>query len=52
MDTHVYEYYQWKMNTIRIISQSLEYVQSHCNDRRNLLHFACRKWYLYNNPQC
>ena len=33
-------------------SQNLEYIPTHCNDRRNPSHFACRKWYLYNNPQC
>ena len=36
----------------RILSQNAEDVQTHCNDRRNLFHFAVRKWYLYNNPQC
>ena len=25
------------------ISQTSEYIQTHCNDRRNLFHFACRK---------
>ena len=34
------------------ISQNPDYVQTHCNDRRNPFHFACRKWCLYNNPQC
>ena len=27
------------------------YIQIFCNDRRNTLHFACRQWYSYNNPQ-
>ena len=27
-----------------------DYVQTHCNDRRNIFHFACRQWYSYNNP--
>ena len=27
-----------------------DYVQTHCNDRRNTFHFACRQWYSYNNP--
>ena len=36
----------------RKISQNLDYFQAHCNDRRIPFHFACRKWYLYNNPQC
>ena len=31
-------------------SQNADYVQTHCNDRINAFHFACRKWYLYNNP--
>ena len=34
------------------ISQNRDYIQTHCNDRRNPFHFACRQWYLYNNPQC
>ena len=28
-----------------------DYIQTHCNDRRNPFHFACRQWYSYNNPQ-
>ena len=36
----------------RKISQNREYIQTNCNDRRNRFHFACRKWYLYNNPPC
>ena len=36
----------------RKLSENLDYIQTHCNDRRNLFHFACRKWYLYNYPQC
>ena len=36
----------------KIISQNPEYVQTHCDDRNNPFHFACRKWCLYNNPQC
>ena len=27
-----------------------DYIQTHCNDRRNTFHFACRQWYSYNNP--
>ena len=34
------------------LSQNPEYVQTHCNDRNNAFRFACRKWYLYKNPQC
>ena len=33
------------------ISQNRDYNQTDCNDRRNPFHFACRQWYLYNNPQ-
>ena len=33
------------------ISKNEECIQTHCNDRRNSFHFACRQWYLYNNPQ-
>ena len=33
------------------ISQNRDYIQTHCNDRRNPFHFACRQWYSYNNPQ-
>ena len=32
------------------ISHNREYIQTHCNDRRNSFHFACRQWYSYNNP--
>ena len=32
------------------ISQNRDYIQTHCNDRRNTSHFACRQWYSYNNP--
>ena len=32
------------------ISQNRDYIQTHCNDRRNIFHFACRQWYSYNNP--
>ena len=35
----------------RKLSQNPEYIQTFCNDRRILFHFACRRWYLYNNPQ-
>ena len=31
----------------RIISQTRDYIQTHCNNRRNSFHFACRQWYLY-----
>ena len=32
------------------LAQNRDYIQTHCNDRRNLFHFACRQWYSYNNP--
>ena len=32
------------------ISKNRDYIQTHCNDRRNSFHFACRQWYSYNNP--
>ena len=32
------------------ISQNRDYIQTHCNDRRNPFHFACRQWFSYNNP--
>ena len=35
----------------RVLSQKSEFVQTHCNDRTYAFQFACRKWYLYNNPQ-
>ena len=35
----------------KIVSQNLDYVQTHYNDRNIPVYFACRKWYLYNNPQ-
>ena len=35
----------------RKLSQNPDYIQTFCKDRRNLFHFACRKWYLYKNPQ-
>ena len=33
------------------ISQNKDYIQNFCNNRRNPFHFACRRWYLNNNPQ-
>ena len=32
------------------IAKNCDYIQTHCNDRRNPFHIACRQWYLYNNP--
>ena len=34
------------------LSKNPDYVQTHCNDRGSPFHFACRKWYFYNNPHC
>ena len=30
------------------ISQNRDYIQTHCNERRNPFHFACRHWYSNN----
>ena len=35
----------------RQFSQDQDYVDRYCNDRKKPFHFACRKWYLYDNPQ-
>ena len=35
----------------RKLSQNRYYIQTFCNNTRNAFHFACRQWYLYNNPQ-
>ena len=32
-------------------SQTPDYIQTHCNDRRKTFHLTCRQWYSYNNPQ-
>ena len=34
----------------KILSRNRDYIQTHCNDRRNPFHFACRQWFSYNNP--
>ena len=34
----------------RILLKNRDYIQTHCNDRRNTFHFACRQWFSYNNP--
>ena len=31
------------------LAQNRDYIQTHCNDRGNTFHFACRQWYSYNN---
>ena len=33
------------------ISQNRDYIQTHCNNRRNPFHFSFRQWFSYNNPQ-
>ena len=38
-------------NSFKKLSQNPENIQTHCNDRNNPFHLACRKWYLYNIPQ-
>ena len=35
----------------RKLAQNCDYIQTHCNDRRNLFHFACPQWYSYYNSQ-
>ena len=30
------------------IAHNRDYIQTHCNDRRNPFQFACRQWYSYN----
>ena len=32
------------------LAQNRDYIQTHCNDINNPFHFACRQWFLYNNP--
>ena len=34
----------------RRIAKNRDYIKTYCNDRRNPFQFACRQWYLYNNP--
>ena len=41
----------WHRQFFRKTSHNPDYIQTHCNDGRNPFHFACRQWYLYNNPQ-
>ena len=35
----------------RKLPKNRAFVQTLCNDLNNPPHFACRKWYLYINPQ-
>ena len=32
------------------IPKNRDYIQTHCNDRRNHFNFALRQWLSYNNP--
>ena len=34
------------------LSHNHDYVQTHCMNLNNRLHFAFREWYLYTNRQC
>ena len=36
----------------RKLSRNRDFVQTHCNNLNTPFHFACRKKYSYNNPQC
>ena len=38
-------------HVFRKLAENPDYIQTFWNDRRNLFHFACRKWSLYKNPQ-
>ena len=33
-------------------SHNKEYIENFCNDLKKPFYFACRKLYLYINPQC
>ena len=33
------------------VLQNPDCIHTHCNDRRNPFHFACRQCYSYNNTQ-
>ena len=36
-------------NNASSLFQNRDYIQTHCNNRRNPFHFACRQWYSYIN---
>ena len=44
------KYYKIIYSFINKISQNCNFIQTHCNDRRNTFHFPCHQWYSYNNP--
>ena len=57
--SHINIHYHLRLGTspmhrqfFKKISQNHDYIQTHCNNRRNPFDFACRQWYSYNNPQC
>ena len=34
------------------LSQNKDHIENICTDLNTPFHFACRQWFLYNNPQC
>ena len=34
----------------RRIAKNRDYIETYCNDVRNPFHYACQRWYSYNNP--
>ena len=34
----------------KMLSRNRNYIQRICNNLNNPFHFACRRWYSYNNP--
>ena len=56
--SHINKHYHLRLGTSPLhrqffikISKNRDYIQTHCNDRRNSFHLGCRHWYLYNIPQ-
>ena len=47
--SYIYKYAFEFITNLTIISQNRDYIQTHCNDRRNTFHFACHRWYSYKN---
>ena len=54
--SHINIHYHLKLGSSRLygqffinISQNRDYIQTHCNDRRNSFHFPCRQWYSQCN---
>ena len=43
-------HYYGSKTIFRRIAHNRNYIQTYCNDRRNTFDFACRQWFLYNNP--